>query len=551
MLETLGEVLPAAARRFGDRTALVTGGRRFSFHELNELSNRLANGLRGIGVEAGDRVTLYAPNSWEWVVSYYAIHKLGAVANPINAMLTPEEVGFVVADCGAKALIASREKGGPLLALRGSGSGAPGRPGDGDNGGSGAGGRDGDAGTGGDRAPSGNGAGGGNGAGTLREVVLFGEGPAPAGARAFGDLLDAGSPDLQIAPVSTDALSTICYTSGTTGRPKGAMHSHRNVIFSTAMTAVMHVRTREDTVVTALPCPHVYGNVVMNASLLYGMTLALLPSFDAAEVMAAIEEHRATLFEGVPTMFMYMLAHPELDRFDLSSLTRCTVGGQTMPAAKMEEFERRAGCPLIELWGMTEVAGPGTTTPLYGENRHGSIGIALPHVECRIADIGDASKTLPAGEVGELMVRGPIVMQGYYGNEAATRETIEPDGWLHSGDLARQDEDGYVWIVDRRKDMILTAGFNVYPAELERVIAMHPAVALVAVGPQPDEMKGEVAKAYVVLKPGAAADEEGIIAHCRKHLAAYKAPRAVQFVDDVPKTSTGKIMRRELRTLDA
>ncbi len=518
MLETLGEVLPASARQYGDRTALVIGGRRFSFSELNELSNRLANSLRGIGVEAGDRVTLYALNSWEWVVSYYAIHKLGAVANPINVMLTPEEVGFVVGDCGAKVLIASRDKGKPLLDLRG------GEPGSAD---------------------------GRRGGGSLREIVLFGEGPPPAGARAFGELLDAGSPDMQTAPVPADSLSTICYTSGTTGHPKGAMHSHRNVIVNTAMTAVMHVRTSGDTVVTALPCPHVYGNVVMNASLLYGMTLVLHPSFDAAEVMSAIEEHRATLFEGVPTMFMYMLAHPEFDHFDLSSLTRCTVGGQTMPAAKMEEFERRAGCPLIELWGMTEIAGPGTTTPWYGENRHGSIGLRLPRVECRIADVEDASKTLPAGEIGELMVRGPIVMQGYYGNEAATRETIEPDGWLHSGDLAREDEDGYFWIVDRRKDMILTAGFNVYPAELERVIAMHPAVALVAVGPQPDEMKGEVAKAYVVLKPGETADEESIVAHCREHLAAYKVPRAVQFVADVPKTSTGKIMRRELRTLDA
>ena len=514
MLETLGEVLPASARRFGDKTALVTGGRSLGFNELNELSNRLANGLRGIGVEAGDRVTLYAPNSWEWVVSYFAIHKLGAVANPINAMLTPEEVGFVVGNCGAKALIASREKGEPLLALRG---GAKGGDGDG---------------------------------GTLREVVLFGDGSGPAGALVFDELLAAGSPDMQVAPVPADSLSTICYTSGTTGHPKGAMHSHRNVIVNTAMTAVMHMRTSEDTVVTALPCPHVYGNVVMNAGLLYGMTLVLLPTFDASEVMAAIEEHRATLFEGVPTMFMYMLAHPEFDRFDLSTLTRCTVGGQTMPAAKMEEFERRAGCPLIELWGMTEIAGPGTTTPFYGENRHGSIGIQLPHVECRIADIEDASKTVPTGEVGELMVRGPIVMQGYFGNEAASQETIEPDGWLHSGDLAHEDEDGYFWIVDRRKDMILTAGFNVYPAELERVIAMHPAVALVAVGPQEDEMKGEIAKAYVVLKPGETADEEGIVAHCREHLAAYKVPRRVQFVDDVPKTSTGKIMRRELKTLD-
>ena len=515
MLDTLGEVLPTAADQFGDKTALIAGDRQFGFTELNELSNRLANGLRSIGVETGDRVTLYAPNSWEWVVSYHAIHKLGAVANPINAMLTSEEVGFVVKDCGAKVLIASRERGEPVLARR-------------------------------EGTEAGDG-----GESTLREVVLIGGGAPPAGARAFDDLLAAGRADIQVARVPSDSLSTICYTSGTTGHPKGAMHSHRNVIVNAAMTAIMHVRTREDTVVTALPCPHVYGNVVLNASLLFGMTLVLLPSFDPAEVMEAIEEHRATLFEGVPTMFMYMLAHPDFDHFDLSSLTRCTVGGQTMPVAKMEEFERRAGCPLIELWGMTEIAGLGTTTPLYGKNRHGSIGVQLPHVECRIADLQDASKTVPTDEVGEIMVRGPIVMQGYYGNEAATRATIEPDGWLHSGDLARQDEDGYVWVVDRRKDMILTAGYNVYPAELERVIAMHPAVALVAVGPQPDAMKGEIAKAYVVLKPGETTDEESIVTHCRAHLAAYKVPRQVQFVDDVPKTSTGKIMRRELKTLDA
>jgi long-chain acyl-CoA synthetase len=351
--------------------------------------------------------------------------------------------------------------------------------------------------------------------------------------------------------VAADALSTICYTSGTTGHPKGAMHSHKNVIVNAAMTATMTLRTRADTVVTSLPCPHVYGNVVMNGCFLYGMTLVLLPRFEEVEILKAIQDHEATMFEGVPTMYMYLLAHPDFDDYDLSSLTRCTVGGQTMPAAKSEEFERRVGCPLLELWGMTEIAGLGTINPQYGENRHGSIGVALPYTQCRIAHVEDASNTLAPGEVGELMVRGPIVMQGYYGNEAGTKETIEADGWLHSGDLAKMDEDGYVWIVDRKKDMILTAGYNVYPAEVERVISMHASVALVAVGSQPDDVKGEIAKAYVVLKPGAEPDPDAIRSLCREHLAAYKVPRAIQFVDDVPKTSTGKVMRRELRTLDA
>jgi len=505
MIDGLGQVLGRAAARFGDRTALAIGERTFSFAELDRLANRMANALVGLGVAPGDRVTLYSPNCWEWLVAYYGALKAGAVINPINVMLTPEEVKFVTNDCGAKVLLAGADKGEALLAIKGD-------------------------------TP-------------VRHLVLFG--PAPAGAHALDDLL-AGARDA-FEPVAVDPLatSTIGYTSGTTGHPKGAMLTHRGVLLNSAMTANMHVRTAADSVVTALPCAHVYGNVVMNGAFLTGMTLVLMPRFDAEQALGLIERHRATMFEGVPTMFMYMLNVPALGDYDLRSLTRCTVGGQTMPVAKMEEVETRFGCPLLELWGMTEIAGLGTTHPAYGINRLGSIGIALPYVECRIADVGDAARTVPTGEVGELMVRGPIVMQGYWGNARATRETIEPDGWLHSGDLARMDEQGYIAVVDRKKDMIITAGYNVYPAEIERVVAAHPAVALVAVGSQPDALKGETAKAYVVLKAGAAADAESVLAHCRRHLAAYKVPRAVQFVPDLPKTSTGKIMRRELRRLDA
>jgi len=287
----------------------------------------------------------------------------------------------------------------------------------------------------------------------------------------------------------------------------------------------------------------------MNGAFMCGMTLVLLERFNEAEALSAIQAHRATMFEGVPTMYMYLLNCPELENYNLSSLTRCTVGGQTMPISKMQEVEERFDCPLLELWGMTEIAGLGTTHPFYGLNRHGSIGIPLPYVETRIAT-ERASQSLDHDEVGELMVRGPIVMQGYYANERATRETVEPDGWLHTGDLARKDAEGYIHVVDRKKDMILTAGYNVYPAELERVIAAHPAVAMVAVGGQPDEVKGEIAKAYIVLKAGARVDEQGVLSFCRERLAAYKVPRQVQFVADLPKTSTGKIMRRHLKTLD-
>lgn len=505
MLESIGQILPHAASRFGDSPALVVGDRTFSFRELDELSSRLASGLSQLGIGAGDIVTIYSANRWEWVVSYYGVLKLGAVANPINVMLTPAEVEFVVTDCGARAILASAEKGVPVLGVR-------------------------------DRSE-------------VAEIVLFDDSSAP-GARSFAEVLDSGSVDFAPVAVDPDQLSTICYTSGTTGHPKGAMQSHRSVILNAAMTAQMHVRTQHDVVVTALPCPHVYGNVVMNAAMMFGSTLVLHATFVETEVLESIQRHRATMFEGVPTMYLYLLNHPALASADLSSLTRCTVGGQTMAVGKMQEVEARFGCPLLELWGMTEIAGLGTTHPLYGPNRHGSIGVPLPFTEARIAHVGDARVTLPSGEVGELMMRGPIVMQGYFGNEQATSDNIEPDGWLHTGDLARMDDDGYLYVVDRKKDMILTAGYNVYPAEIERVLGVHPAVAMVAVGPLVDEAKGELAKAYVVLKQGATVTASELIEFCRTDLAAYKVPRSIQFVDDLPKTSTGKIMRRQLVTLD-
>jgi long-chain acyl-CoA synthetase len=218
------------------------------------------------------------------------------------------------------------------------------------------------------------------------------------------------------------------------------------------------------------------------------------------------------------------------------------VGGQTLPSAKSLEFTARTGCPVYEVWGMTELAGATSANPVYGLNKPGTIGLPYPGNAFRVVDVDDAAKEMPRGERGELMYRGPLVMQGYYNNPQATAETIRPDGWLHTGDIATMDEDGYATIVDRRKDMIITAGFKVYPAEIERALCMHPAVALAAVGSVPDEAKGELAKAYVILKPGAEVSRADLVAHCGEHLAAYKVPRAVQFVASVPTTSSGKIM---------
>jgi long-chain acyl-CoA synthetase len=420
-------------------------------------------------------------------------------------MLTTEEVRSVVADSGARVLVASIEKGLPVLDLVGS---------DG-----------------------------------LSSVVLWGD-DVPPGATSFTKWIDEA--DAHFVPVHRERadLAAICYTSGTTGHPKGAMQSHRAVITAAMGTVLMGARGPGDRVLNSLPLAHVYGSCVFNAAMMAGSTLVMVPRFDAAVVMAAIAEHRATLMDGVPTAYYYLLAHPDFDKADLSSLTRCWVGGQTLPAAKAIEFTERTGCPIHEVWGMTELAGAASANPVVGPNKPGTIGITFPGNSLRVVDIDDANVVLAPGERGELMVRGPLVMDGYYGNDKATRASIEPDGWLHTGDIATMDEDGYFTIVDRKTDMILTAGFNVYPAELERVLCMHPAVALAAVTGVPDEAKGELAKAYVVLKPETAVTAEALVAHCREHLANYKIPRAVQFVSEVPITASGKIMRRLLKDID-
>jgi len=489
-----GDILPATTRRYRDKTALITAERTLTYAELDDLTARAAAGLRAAGVQSGQVVSLYGPNSWQWVVAYHAILRAGAVVNPVNVMLTPPEVAFVLKDCGAAAVFAAGEQ---LAALCAAGVGTAG-------------------------------------------FVLDGDGPDGLTALLAAEPLE-DQPD-----IDPDALCTIGYTSGTTGHPTGAMQSQRAVLYNCALTATMHGRSERDVVVTALPAPHVYGNVAINGTFLAGGTVVLMRRFSPGEALGLIGEHRATMFEGVPAMYAMMLAAPDLDSAELTSLRVCTVGGQTIPVSTVEAWQRRSGVPLLELWGMTELSGLGTTHALFAPNLPGSIGVALPGVEVRVADLADVAKDAPRGEPGELMVRGPIVMLGYFGNEAETRAVIEADGWLHTGDIAYADATGHFFIVDRRKDLIITAGYNVYPAEIERVLAGHPAVALVGVGPLPDPVKGEIACAYVVRREGAEVTEAELIDFSRDQLAAYKRPRRVIFTDTLPATSSGKIMRRKL-----
>ncbi len=348
---SIGDMLRQGATTHGEKTALICPDRSLSFAELDRMSNRFAAGLQRLGLQPGDRVTLYGENGWEWIVAYYGILKAGAVVNPLNVMLTTDEIRFIIEDCGARLAVAMGEKCASLLTLC---ADTP-----------------------------------------LEHVIGYGA-QLPPDAIPFDTVLRDAA--FAVPSITSRTLATIGYTSGTTGRPKGAMLSHRSIVTNTLMTALMHGRVATDLVVSALPCAHVYGNVVLNAAMLRGMTLVLFPRFDAATILAAIERHRATIFEGVPTMYAYLLNCATFDTHDLGSLRICTVGGQTMPLAAIDEVRRRFGCPLIELWGMTEIGGLGATHPHTGPLRPGSIGIALPFTTTRILDLEDPTRICAQGE---------------------------------------------------------------------------------------------------------------------------------------------------------
>ncbi|RAI64770.1 acyl-CoA synthase [Pseudomonas fluorescens] len=501
MESSIGALISASAARYGEKTALVVNGCRYSFTALDRLSTAVATRLQQQGCGRGMTASICAPNSAEWIIAYYGILKAGCIVSPLNLMLTAPETAYALTDSGASVLFGFSEK---LLSIRAA-------------------------------------------LGEKSPLLVAFDGVA-TDLESFEDWLETSvdSALKSTGDLSGD-ISTVAYTSGTTGKPKGALLTHRAILLNVAMTATLHGRTEHDTVVSALPLSHVYGNVVMQCAIAYGMTLVLHATFKGDEVLQSIEKHHATIFEGVPTMYMYLLEHPTLADFDLSSLTRCTVGGQTMPLAKMKEVEAKLGVRLIELWGMTELGGLGITHPVLGEARLGSVGLPFPCAQVGIMAPDSRGEFLPAGEVGELVVKGPLNMVGYLNSPEATAEAIDSSGYLHTGDLAYMDDDGYVFVVDRLKDMIITAGFNIYPAELESTLCEHPSVAMAAVVGVPDPVKGELAKAFVVLRQGCRLTEQELFDFCRARLASYKIPRLLAIVDDLPRTGSGKILRRALR----
>ncbi len=488
--QTLDSALAQAARRWPDRPALWFDGAELSYAELESVVNRAAAGLTRLGLEKGDRLALMLPNCPFFAVSLLAAARLGAISVPVNPMLAPEEACFLLAHSGAKALVTLPPFVPAIEAIRGD-------------------------------LPD------------LRHVLTAEE-------ELVGGSMDAAP------PCASDPADTavIFYTSGTTGRPKGAMLSHLNLLSNAGACAETFGVNERDRFCCVLPLFHSFGaTVCLVLPVLAGARMTLVPRFAPRDLLALVGSERCTLLAGVPSMYALMLATTRQPDFVLASLRIVVSGGAPLPTEVQAAFSRRFDVELLEGYGPTE-ASPVVSVNRLGANRPGSVGLPLPGVEVRVVDGG--GRDVATGEVGEILVRGPNVMQGYYREPEATAQTVRA-GWLHTGDLGRVDEDGHLYIVDRKKDLVIVGGMNVYPRQVEDVLEQHPAVAEAAVFGARCDVRGECVAACVALREGHEAAEAALLAYCRGRLAAFKAPRRVFVCDELPRSATGKVLKRELR----
>jgi long-chain acyl-CoA synthetase len=485
--------LEASARHLPERTALVFGDRRWTYGELDREAGRVAAGLARLGLRPGERACLHLGNRPEFVLAYYGCQKLGVTPVALNVTYVRDELAYIIRDSEAAAILS----GAPFAANL---------PGPGET-------------------PS------------VRVRVNTGE----PGAVAFGAL--ATDPPLRARDADREGVAAILYTSATTGRPKGVMLTHANVV-SNAYATVHHLRMApDDRGLCALPLFHCFGqNFIMNALVAAGGTLVLQERFVPVEFLAAVARHRVTIFYAVPTMYIVLLTGG-LAGHDLSSLRLAFSAAAMLPGDVEQRWTATTGLPVSQGYGLTECS-PFATYNHERDHRPGSVGTPIENVEVRVVDEHDCE--VPDGTPGEIVIRGPNVMRGYLGMPEATAETLR-GGWLHSGDIGYRDADGYFHVVDRVKDMINVAGFKVFPREVEEVLFEHPAVAEVAVLGRPDPVKGEVVRACVVLRSGESATVEELLERCRGRVASYKVPVAVEFLAALPKSPTGKILKKNLR----
>jgi long-chain acyl-CoA synthetase len=521
--------LDRSAAEFPDRTALIFQGYTLSFRQLQDMVNRAAAALQSLGISKGDSVALLLPNVIPCVVAYYAILKVGARAVMNNPLYSDRELEHQFNDSESKVLITLDLLAKRMVALR----------------------------------PKTN----------IRTIIYTSIGdylpfpknllfpllgkkkglaaavsPAPELLR-WKETLHLHSPTPRSVDLSFEDIAMLQYTGGTTGVSKGVMLTHGNL-----SKQVQAIRTwfpqfnkGEEIMLGALPFFHVFGlSVAMNFAVYMGWTDILVPKPQPEQLLEAIGKFRPTFAPLVPTMYIGMLNHPKTSQTDMTCIKGCFSGSAPLPLEVIRDFEAKTGAVIVEGFGMTESSPVTHINPYGGERKVGSIGMPIPDTEARIVDLNDGTHEMPVGESGELLVRGPQVMQGYWQRPDATADTLV-DGWLHTGDIAQMDEDGYFYIVDRKKDMIISGGYNVYPRDIEEVLFEHPKVAEATAIGVPHPSRGEQVKVFIVLKAGQSATAEEIIAYCKDKLATYKLPTEVEFIEELPKTNVGKVLKKDLR----
>jgi long-chain acyl-CoA synthetase len=527
----LYSLLTESAKKNGGKTCLRYQGRSLTYSEIDEASSRFAAALLSLGLAKGDRVAIFSPNTPQFVISYYGILKAGGIVVPCSPLYKERELEFQLRDSGSGIVVAANDvvRGVDLYeAMEGSRSKLK-----------------------------------------IKHVIAASvtdylpsfKKPFAGLAKvknvkrhdtlSFVDLIRKNEPLEELAvPDPLSDVAVLQYTGGTTGTAKGAMLTHSNLYSNAAVSSTSLQIRPEDISLTVLPLFHIYGmTTAMNAPFFTGGTIVLLPRFHVEEVMKTIQNEKVTVFCGVPTMYIAINNHPEVAKFDLKTVRACLSGGAPLPLAVRKRFNEITGGNLVEGYGLSETSPVTHCNPLQGGVvKDGSVGIPLPGTDARVVALDDRSKVLATGEVGELSVKGPQVMKGYWNKEEET-DLVLRDGWLLTGDIAKMDEDGYFYIVDRKKDMVDVGGLKVYPREVEEVLFEHPAVKEAAVIGIPDEYRGEAVKAFVVLKDPASSKslEAEIMKFCGERMARYKVPRQVEFVPELPKTLVGKVLRRKLR----
>jgi long-chain acyl-CoA synthetase len=514
---TLQEILQRTAEKYPDKVAIAYSEKEITYAQLDLLSNRFANALASLGVEKSDQVALFLPNIPQFVIAYFGVLKAGAVVTAISPLHREREVEYQLNDSGAQTIIALDSLYSIVEKVR-------------------------------EKTK-------------LKNVILTGldeygsENSNPVdipNTLSFKQLTEKATqnpPEVQFDP-DLD-LAALQYTGGTTGTAKGAILTHTNLV-SNALAFATWIKGAEtkEIFLTALPLFHIYGMTTsMTVPISLAAKMVLLPKFDPAKALETIQNHKVTVFCGVPTMYAILLANPELGRYDLTSIRVCISGASPLPPQVQKKFMQITGGFLAEGYGLTEASPVTHCTPVDKSMKTvkvGSIGLPLPDTEARIVDLDTGEKTLAQGETGELAVKGPQVMKGYWQKPDETALVLR-DGWLLTGDIARMDQDGYFYITDRKKDLIKYKDYSVYPREIEDVLYEHPAVKLCAVVGKADSVVGEFPKAYIVLKDGAVVSAKEIAAFVNDKVAPYKAIREVEFRKELPISGAGKVLRRELR----